>query len=1147
MKGFDIIDPQNSIGTQSCSIRVADSIVLYPGSTAGPFYHGLSEGNTNALPLVPELRKNAVNYVYLTFSTFNSSVDTRAFWDPDKDGGAGGEFTQDVNTQSVLKVEVNVSTGSFPANTIPVAKVTVGAVVITAIEDARDLMFRLGTGGISPNPNSTYNFRSLPSAPYQRNEPPTIMSNPSDPNPFQGADKNILSLKEWMDVVMTRLKELGGTTFWYEDTSTFSITSIFTDALTTTYKSKGKYIHSSATPGDLTWSEDIIIKQTASPKDTIIRDGAISLNNEQVAYLPLARNQIINIFDEAVAWTNGQPYINTIGGSIGKFANLTKGDWVRKVSDDATMMVRIEEFYDAINLGGSVTTAANARSVRLNVNYLGSTSQERARYDQGVYLSTDVVISDRDDPAISTTGGNFLWLALRSDTIQDIAAVESYAVSGTISVADGSLVQVNATAHGLLDGDRITITAPVAQAGTYSVEVEDANTFFFQSTNTTTGALTGYFGLLTTTARTNGYGLQLESANHGFDSGETIQIAGTTNFDGAVVINVRSSTQIQFAASTVFANESSGTATLARIDARTESGITKIVQGETINIGEGDSENIQSFIGMNSLAETHPLYFVPGGFGAINGQQNYNCSEVDNLTERASKLTAMMANKAQDKTIKYLTTANTVINTMNGAAQEITFQPAASTLTILQPSAASNATTTLPDTAPGISLLANQSAYIVIDRNAASTPIITVSDTSDVPLAENVFVIASRLSGNSIYIWNGTQVVGSSPLVPGGASLVKVQYADPVSTVLPTGNPVIVDGYTINAGDTVLFSALLSNNNRVYQALGVGTNITGWNASFAFNGLQDPIDGDTVIVTSGDGFADQVGKFTGTEWVFNDKVRYFNGTDYWEQSNLVTSTLNDNSTGNVFTVNYIGSEYQVIDYSISRGLTKETGTIHIVTDGSTVNVTTTGAYLGITGTTFSGDIFGGTTLRLRYTLDNSGSNATMKYMIRRWSNSAGGPGGVPSYTGSSGSGAAAGGLGQIQFSDGANLTANTNFKIDTSALSFNLNGLFQSVLNGPIVVTDNTAVATPLFTLSQASHTHVVIEYSCERNGESRTGRFLVAHNGTIAGFSDDFVETSPIGLVLTADVLGADLRILFTLTNTSFNGSLKYSLRRWI
>ena len=35
LKGFDVIDPGNAIGTQSCSIRVADSITFYPGSNSG--------------------------------------------------------------------------------------------------------------------------------------------------------------------------------------------------------------------------------------------------------------------------------------------------------------------------------------------------------------------------------------------------------------------------------------------------------------------------------------------------------------------------------------------------------------------------------------------------------------------------------------------------------------------------------------------------------------------------------------------------------------------------------------------------------------------------------------------------------------------------------------------------------------------------------------------------------------------------------------------------------------------------------------------------------------------------------------------------------------------------------------------------------
>src|SRR5665213_1006238 len=304
LKGFDVIDPANAIGTQSCSIRVADSVTYYPTSNAGSFYFGLPEGNPQALPLVPELRKNAVNYVYLTFTTFNTSIDTRAFWDPDKDGGVGGEFTQDINTESVLQVQVNVSTGSFPVNTIPVAKITVGPVVITAIEDARDLLFRLGSGGINPDPLNTYSWRVLPSSGFARTEPP-IQMQAGGVNPFQGADKNITTLKEWMDAVMSKLRELGGTTYWYEDVSTFNLINLFTDALGTTFRSKGLWVHSSSVPGMLTWTEDVLIENTLDPRNVIIRAGSVTLADGQVAFIDQSRNVSLNTLNQPVAWING--------------------------------------------------------------------------------------------------------------------------------------------------------------------------------------------------------------------------------------------------------------------------------------------------------------------------------------------------------------------------------------------------------------------------------------------------------------------------------------------------------------------------------------------------------------------------------------------------------------------------------------------------------------------------------------------------------------------------------------------------------------------------------------------------------------------------------------------------------------------------
>jgi len=136
LKGFEVNNPADSIGSSSISINVYDSVVWYPGSTTASFYHGLAEGHAYAQPLVPELRSNATNYVYLTFDTFETSRDTRAFWDPDIDGGTGGEFTQDINTESVLEVNVNVSISSFPDNTVPICKVVVDSGgTINSIQD----------------------------------------------------------------------------------------------------------------------------------------------------------------------------------------------------------------------------------------------------------------------------------------------------------------------------------------------------------------------------------------------------------------------------------------------------------------------------------------------------------------------------------------------------------------------------------------------------------------------------------------------------------------------------------------------------------------------------------------------------------------------------------------------------------------------------------------------------------------------------------------------------------------------------------------------------------------------------------------------------------------------------------------------------
>jgi len=1587
--GFDVIDPGLAIGTQSVSINIAESAMYYPGSGAGSFFYGLPTGNPNAQPLVPALILNATNYVYLTFTTFNTAEDTRAFWDPDANGGAGDEFTQEVNTESVIQVQVNVSTGSFPDNTVPVAIIVMGTTSITSIEDARPLMFRLGTGGISPNPYNRFAWPAIPSTEFEQLETPITITSSSGPNPFQGGDKNLDSLKEWMDAVMSQLANLGGTQYWYEDNSTFSLVSLFND-LNITFYSKGKYLHSSSTPGQLTWTEDLVIKSLTSPQDIIIRAGTINIPDEYVAYLSPVSSQPVNSLSQGVLFTNGSTYLNTPNGSIGFFSNLSQGDWVYSAGEPSNLALQAEQFYSGTNGSGSVTTAANAKSVLLSGAYQGNTATNVATFDQGIYLASDIIIQSRANPAIAAAGGDFIWLVLRSDTIENIATISSVTVSGTLSVVDGSVAnpggtvaEVIATNHGMVNGDRITVTAPFGQAGTHQVEVIDANTFFFNTTDTAAGSFTGFYGLCTTAARFSAGGIQLESANNGFESGETVIIAGTTNFNSEVVVNYRSPTQFEFAfgsivtppagspvlatsanyavlagstitntgstvitgnlglypgtsvtgfppgtvsgvedvadaaaqqaqidantaytamqahsattispvldgqtlvagyynagaaslaasgngtltfngsatdvfviqtsstlttgaggtptmaftggalasnvywaigssatlnvsstgifkgtlianasitvdggsvngrlmaltgaltisaataisspsvgpapgpsvlgpagtyailAATAVTNsgssvlngtlgispgtsvtgfppgtysgtehvndssaanaqsaassaytslramsstaipsildgqtlvpgvyretsgtfnlaasgngtltlngagtyvfvcsstlttgaggiptialtngataaniywtvgssatinsgsagvfqgniiaqasitdslggtvngsmialtgavtlsaaanvnavsgslppapvETSGTATLARLDVRSEEGITKVVQGETIDIGEGDSDNIQRFIGMSSLAEIHPDYFT-GPYNTLYNLANYNSLPVDNLTIRAAKLTAMMADKAQDKTLKYLCSASTAINTQSGSTQQITFSPNSSTLTILQPGSTGNTVVSLPASAPGISLLVNQSAYVVINRNAASTPSIVVVNTSAVPIDENVIVVANRLSDNSVWLWNGLNVVGSAQIQGGGSGLATVNLYDPVDTSLPTGT-VVVDGVTVNAGQTVLFSALSSGtNNAVYMALGTGTTITGWTIQFVFNGAVSPGDASTVIIQDGNAFANQIGVFNGTTWLFNEYVRYFNGTDYWEQSSLLTSTLNDATTnGTVTSYNYTGSEHAIIDYSIVRGANTDTASLYVTSDGTNVSIASGGSFLGSNGIVFTGQLTGSypnQVLTILYTTTSTGSSATMKFMIRRWSNNVGGPNGIPSYSGSSITVGAAGPNQSIQYNNGGVIDGSGQFLIDTAGSylgivgAIELNGVSQTVLSGGISLTDNTLSPAALFNYPAATFPYAVIEYSIVRNGCYRTGRLLIANDTTITSESDDYIETSATGVTLTATISGSSVVVMYTTTSTGFNGTFKYSGRTW-
>lgn len=404
--------------------------------------------------------------------------------------------------------------------------------------------------------------------------------------------------------------------------------------------------------------------------------------------------------------------------------------------------------------------------------------------------------------------------------------------------------------------------------------------------------------------------------------------------------------------------------------------------------------------------------------------------------------------------------------------------------------------------------------------------------------------LAVALDTDLVYVYDSDS---SSWKLVNPTGVVKVAAYDNATTSVTSGaatvDPFVVDNITITDGMLVLFSNLSVGNNEVYKAaINAGTIV--WTAQNVFTGLVTPVIGDQVVVQQGDGFAKQVGEFDGSTWLFNQTVRYFNGSDYSQQDAIVTSTLTDNTAaGTIFSVAYAGSENMIIEYSLKRGSVKEAGTLAVTTDGTDVAISSNSSATQDMGVSFSGSISGSDIL-IQYTTTSTGSDATMKYVVKRWSDSAGGPGGIPTYTSGGGSSPAAGSSGDIQFNSAGSLGANANFSYDSINNILLLGALEMSALR-TVNLNDNQVSEAVVFT-SDPIYEAMVVEYGIIRDTNFRTGKFLMATDGTTVSFFDDYVEQGSTGVVFSAIFSGGEVRIRYTSTSTGVAPVFKYSFRRW-
>jgi hypothetical protein len=217
VRGFEMANIVTGVAATSLILITADSILM-----------NLNASESGSMLWVPTVRANETldpnnnsrvsgswsagktNYVGLdlTRAPDAETTDTVYFKDPD----TGDEVARSVPTGRILDYKIVITTTPMAAqpNLVPVAVVVVNSSgIVTAVTDARNLAYRLGSGGDSPDTQNAYPWAQ------GRTETTSGLTNLL----FTGGDKAIGSDHEWRQAMMTRVWEIGGGEYWYSATA----------------------------------------------------------------------------------------------------------------------------------------------------------------------------------------------------------------------------------------------------------------------------------------------------------------------------------------------------------------------------------------------------------------------------------------------------------------------------------------------------------------------------------------------------------------------------------------------------------------------------------------------------------------------------------------------------------------------------------------------------------------------------------------------------------------------------------------------------------------------------------------------------------------------------------------------------------------
>jgi hypothetical protein len=433
VRGFTVVST-NITQAEDLQIKVAHSAIIhFFASVSGSIFEVRSdranEVLTNTNPRVSGgFTPSRINYigVDLRRTADNSTADQVVFLD-------ANTSTEDPKIVPLAKTEdyqIVISTTDFSLTPgiCPIAKVTTGpSNDIVLIEDARNLMFRLGSGGTDPDSQHSYNW-------------PAGRGFNSDP--FVGGDKAIASQKDWQDAIMTRIWETGGGEMWFSPTADRNVKLIRKGS----QFSNGEWFEFDGT--HLHWKGLVFIFENSTAtfnevaNQTTDLSGLTNLADGECIYVDLDRSQ-----NRTIGGSNALVAVKASLAVLGQ-GTPPGSRWVLAWRYGADVFTRDQSY--PVNSSFNVATVTSTGTVRLSATDPVSTTNPRvATVDviNEVALAGGLSRGDTGGPGADFFGGagdvtiggfnhdhNIILTTTRSQDSVQIRGIQDFATSNNASL-----------------------------------------------------------------------------------------------------------------------------------------------------------------------------------------------------------------------------------------------------------------------------------------------------------------------------------------------------------------------------------------------------------------------------------------------------------------------------------------------------------------------------------------------------------------------------------------------------------------------------------------------------------------------------------------------------------------------------------------